>query len=252
MVRPYGLRALARLSLQPGEHVLDIGCGCGETTVALAERVGAKGSVTGIDLSAPMLARARERNPGAELIAGDASEHAFTRRFDAMFSRFGVMFFADPVAAFARLRTALRADGRARIAFVCWRAAAENAWAHVPFSAMRGALPDTPLGVQDRGTGPGPFSFAERGYVEQMLRSAGYGEIELTACDEQVELASEGLDGAVRFALEAGPASRLLLHASEDGRRRAADAVREALAPYLDEGRVALPGAAWVVFARPA
>ena len=252
MVRPFGLAAMERLQLQPGEHVLDVGCGCGETTLALAERVGAGGSVTGIDLSAPMLARARERNPGAELIAGNAAEHAFTRSFDAIFSRFGVMFFADPVAAFAHLRASLAAAANGRMAFVCWRAEAENAWARVPFAAVRGALPEAPLGVQDRASGPGPFAFADASAVERMLRHAGYGQVDVAPFDCEVELASNGLDAATSFALTAGPAARLLVQASDADRQRAAAAVRAAIAPYLTHDRVALPGAAWVVFARAA
>ncbi len=250
MVRPFGLAAIARLHLRPGEHVLDVGCGCGDTTLALAERVGPQGSVTGIDISVPMLARARERNRAAELIAADLMEHAFSRSFDAIFSRFGVMFFADPAAAFGRLRQTLAAPPTGRIAFVCWRAQADNAWAHVPFAAVHAALPDVPLGVQDRASGPGPFSFADRDFLQSMLQRAGYTEIDIAPVDQAVELADAGLDAAARFALTAGPAARLLANASEQDRQRAAAAVRDALAPYLVNERVALPGAAWAVLAR--
>lgn len=250
MVRPFGSAARQRLQLCPGEHVLDVGCGCGDTTLELSAAVGASGSVTGVDLSASMLARARERNPGATLIAADASAHAFDRRFDAIFSRFGVMFFADPVAAFRHLRRALASAPGGRLGFVCWRSPAENAWASVPAAAVRAALPDAPIGALDRAVGPGPFALADPDFVRGVLQQAGFGAVEITPFDQEVELASTGLQAAVDFALKAGPAARLLAQASEAEKRRAAASVAEALSPYLAGARVALHGAAWIVVAR--
>jgi len=248
LVRPFGRAALEQLAPRAGEHVLDIGCGCGDTLIALAEAVGPRGSVTGIDLSEPMLARARERVPAATLVAGDASAHRFERAFDAVYSRFGVMFFADPVNAFTHLRAGLVPAGR--LGFVCWRAPAENSWAGLPVAAIRAALPDLPLGVQDRPDAPGPFAFAERDTVAGVLRGAGFSALQIEPFDAEVELASTGLADAVRFAVTAGPASRLLAHASAEDAARAAQAVSAALAPHLRGARVALHGAAWIVLAR--
>jgi ubiquinone/menaquinone biosynthesis C-methylase UbiE len=248
MVRPFGAAALERLACRAGEHVLDIGCGCGDTLIALTEAVGPSGSVTGIDLSLPMLERARARLPAATLIAGDASAHRFERAFDAVYSRFGVMFFADPPAAFARLRAALVPGGR--IAFVCWRAPAENSWASVPFAAIRAVLPDAPPGVQDRPGSPGPFAFAERDTVESVLRTAGFSAIQIEPFDAEVELTSTGLADAVHFAVTAGPAARLLAQASAQDKERATKAVRAALAPHLRGDRIALHGATWIARAR--
>lgn len=248
MVGPFGRAALERLAPRAGEHVLDVGCGCGDTLVALAIAVGPSGSVTGIDLSVPMLARARERLPAATLVAGDASTHRFDRAFDAVYSRFGVMFFADPVAAFAHLRAALVTGGR--LGFACWRAPAENTWGSLPVAAIRTALPDLPVGIQDRPDGPGPFALADRDTVGRILRDAGFAAIAIEPFDAEVELASTGLEDAVRFTLTAGPAARLIAQASAEEKAKAAVAVRAALAPHQRGERVALHGAAWLVTAR--
>ena len=251
MVRPFGLAAMERLELRAGEHVLDVGCGCGDSLLALAERVGERGSVTGIDVSTEMLNRARERIPRATLIAGDASEQRFERRFDALFSRFGVMFFADPVRAFAHLRALLVDAPAGRMAFVCWRAQAEYTWASLPAAAVRAALPEAPVGVMDRATGPGPFAFADADYVKSVLGAAGFSQVELAAFEAEVELATTGLEEAARFSLTAGPAARLLAQATPEEKVRAAAAVATALAPHEKHGRVALHGRAWTVLARP-
>jgi SAM-dependent methyltransferase len=251
-VRPFGLAALARLALSPGERVLDVGCGCGDTLRAIAERVGPSGQVTGIDLSRTMLARAAERVPEARLIAGDISDHPFAdQTFDALYSRFGVMFFADPLLAFRRLRSLLSAD-QGRFAFICWRPLAENPWARVPFSAARSALPEAASGVPDRKDGPGPFSLADPEVITQVLRAAGFQQVEIAPFDHEVELASTGLADAVRFATTASRVAHLLEKASDVERARAASAIGEALSPYLIGERVALGGAGWTVLARGA
>src|SRR5215468_9991025 len=124
-----------------GERVLDLGCGCGTTTFALRERVGATGAACGLDVSAPMLDVARQRALGTDItfIEADAETYRFTYTFDLVFSRFGIMFFADPVAAFANIRTAIAPGGR--LAFVCWRAFGDNPWAIVPLAAAGDLVP---------------------------------------------------------------------------------------------------------------
>jgi SAM-dependent methyltransferase len=249
MVRPFGLAALERLALESGERVLDVGCGCGDTLLAIAERVGQTGQVTGIDLSERMLERAGERAPLATLVAADVTEHAFRDApFDAIYSRFGVMFFADAPLAFRRLRALLSESGR--IAFVCWRTLAENPWASVPFFAVRAALPDVALGVQDREQGPGPFSLADRDATTDLLRDAGFHAIDILPFACHVELSHNGLDEAVRFALTATRAGHLLTNASDRERTRAAAFVKDALSSYQEGARVTLAGAAWTVLAR--
>jgi len=250
MVRPFGEAAMARLELQPGEHVLDVGCGCGDTVLALERQVGERGTVTGVDLSAPMLARARERTTRATLIAADATAHAFGRRFDALFSRFGVMFFADPPAAFTVLRGLLSDRPVGRMAFACWRSQAENTWASVPAAAVRAALPALKDGVMDRATGPGPFALADRDHVARVLGAAGFTDVDIAPFEHEVELGATGLTEATRFAVTAGPAARLLVDATPDQRERAVQSVRDALAPHLRGERVVLHGSVWVVLAR--
>jgi SAM-dependent methyltransferase len=222
MVRPFGKAALERLAVRAGEHVLDVGCGCGDTLIELGRAAGERGSVTGIDLSEPMLARARERVAAATLIAGDASEHPFGRKFDAIYSRFGVMFFGVPVAAFSHLAAALAPAGR--LAFVCWRSPEENPWASLAFSAVRSALPDVALPWQDA--------------------------IDIAAFDADVVLSNTGLADAVRFTLTAGPASRLLAEASPAQKQSVEEALGRSLAPHLNGDRLALPGASWSVLAK--
>ncbi len=241
-------RLLERASLQPGEHVLDVGCGCGATALAAADAVGSTGGVLGIDVSVPMLARARERSADrAHLtyLECDASTQAFEPRFDVVLSRFGVMFFRDPVAAFANLRAALRARGR--LAFLCWRPIADNEWARVPRDvAIRYVPPEPPQGPDD----PGPFSFGERSRVERILRDAGFTDVECTPVDGKVLLSDEGIDGAVEFAISAGPTSRLIRDATDEAKGRVRVALDVALRPFLEGNRIALGGATWLVHAR--
>ena len=142
---PLGREALRALAPMPGEHILDIGCGCGATTLDLAVRVGPVGSVVGVDISVPMLDVARRRpRPAdagaAEFLQLDAQYDPLGSVFDAAFSRFGVMFFSDPVAAFKNILTSLKHGGR--LAFVCWRRLEENPWVRVPLEAARPFLPD--------------------------------------------------------------------------------------------------------------
>ena len=247
MVRPFGLAALAQLNLRPGERVLDVGCGCGETLIEIAQAVGPGGSVVGVDLSAPMLQRARQRGVKAELIVGDAAAQRFDRPFDALFSRFGVMFFADAVAAFTRLHATLAAQGR--IGFVCWREPGKNLWMSVPMVAVKKAVPELAPPPPASPTEPGPFAFADRSYLERVLRDAGFTRPDIVPFDTEIELSSTGLEDAVEFVLTATPISRLVATASDAQRERAAVALREALAPRFQGDRLALGAAAWLVLA---
>jgi SAM-dependent methyltransferase len=243
---PLGRRALAALAPRPGESVLDIGCGGGETALDLARLVAPDGTVVGIDLSAAVLAFAQRAAKGCKrvrFIQADAQVFPFEQAaFDAAFSRFGVMFFADPTAAFINIRRSLRPN--ARLAFVCWRALEENPLDILPLKAASVHLPPQPAHDPDA---PGPFAFADPDRVRGILERAGFGEVEITAHDEQV--GSGDLDTMVAVCSRVGALGKIL---RENPELRAATlpAVRSALAAYDGPDGVRLNAATWVVAAR--
>src|SRR5262245_61292356 len=243
---PLGRHALAALAPLPGENVLDIGCGGGETALDLAQAVAPDGTVVGIDLSAAVLAFARRAAEGCErvrFVQADAQVFPFEpASFDAAFSRFGVMFFADPEAAFINIRRSLRPHGR--LAFVCWRALEENPLDLVPLQAASAHLPPQPAHDPDA---PGPFAFANPDRVRGILERAGFQKIEITARDEQV--GSGDLDAMLLVCTRVGALGKILrenpeLHAG------ALPAVRTALAAHDGPGGGKLTAATWVVTAR--
>ncbi len=250
-IRPHGERGLARLDARPGERVLDVGCGCGETSLEIARRVGPSGRVLGADISAPMLGRARERGQAAGLAQlsfeqADAQTHRFERAaFDALFSRFGVMFFEDPPAAFANLRNALRPG--ARLVFVCWQPIGANPWLGIPMGALSALLPPAPPLPEGA---PGPFAFGDPARVEKILTTAGFAEVALRG--EQLPIGFPSIEEAARFMIELGPAGAALRQAGADEalRARALQALRDALAPHSPGGVPKLGSAVWVVSAR--
>ena len=248
-IHPLGLVALQRAEVRRGERVIDVGCGCGQTSLELAERVGPNGAVLGIDISGPMLNRAQERQKelgvtNLEFLTTDAQTHQFAHeQFDLVFSRFGVMFFEDPIAAFRNLRTALRPNGR--LYFLCWQALEKNDWARVPFKA---ALQHVPPPAPPAPGAPGPFAFADPERVRQVLGAAGFVAVRCEPYEEELRIGDAAtVEEAVEFSLDIGPASRLLADTPADTRTRVAQSVREALTPYASSEGVRLPGAVWIV-----
>jgi SAM-dependent methyltransferase len=225
-----------------GDRVLDVGCGCGDTTLRLAHRGAA---ATGVDVSQPMLARARERAAAAGLdvrfVLGDAAETRFERTHDALFSRFGVMFFANPTAAFANLHSALRDGGR--LCFVCWQPVQSNAWIAAPVAAARPLLPPQPP-VEPRA--PGPFAFAEADYVEQILTDAGFRNVSIDPFETELVLGRD-VATALEMVCEVGPLSRSLAGVEPALRARIVDAVRAPLEASSKAAGVALGAACWIV-----
>jgi SAM-dependent methyltransferase len=249
LLAPVANLLLDRAAPSSGEAVLDVGCGCGFTTIELARRVGCGGRVLGVDISAPMLARARERAPAdlpIDFIMADAT--AFPFEPDAahlLFSRFGVMFFAEPRRSFANMRRGLRRG--ARLVFACWREPQSNPWLMLPLEAACRHVPRPQASGPEE---PGPFAFADERRVHAILSAAGFDEVAMEALDLTLDIGiGRGLDAAVQTATEIGPASRALEGQPEDLQRAAVSAIRAALTRYQVGHAVALPGAIWIVTA---
>lgn len=234
----------------PGARVLDVGCGTGGTTLAVARRLGPEGRCTGVDISAPMIASAQARaaaEPGtapARFVRADAQTHAFdAASFDMFISRFGVMFFADPVRAFANLRGAAR-DG-AGLRFAAWRAAAENPFMTTATRAAAPLLGDvTPAGDPDA---PGQFAFADRDRVARLLRASGWVDVEIRPVDVPCVLPEAGL---TRYLTRFGPLGRILHEVDHDTRVRVVETVRAAFDPYVHGDEVRYVAACWLIGAR--
>jgi SAM-dependent methyltransferase len=238
-----------RARAKPGERIIDVGCGCGATTIALAQKAGPTGHVFGVDISAPMLARARQVAPAGlpvDFVLADATVYPFDpASSDLLVSRFGVMFFAEPALSFANMRKALRPSGR--LTFACWREPRDNPWMMAPLQAAYKHVPKLPqLGPED----PGPFSFAAEQRVHRILGAAGFSGVAMEPCNLSLDVAvGRGLDAAVESALEIGPASRALEGQPSDLRVAATLSIREALAPFARGNTVPLAASIWIVTA---
>jgi SAM-dependent methyltransferase len=246
-LKPLGLAAMAALAPMPGERVIDVGCGCGTTSQELAARVGPGGRVLGVDISAPQLAVAERRAEGMANLTfaqADAQTHAFAGDADAIFSRFGVMFFTDPPAAFANLRSALKPGGR--LGFVCWRGPLESECMSLPMMAAVAAAPElaTPPGGDP--FAPGPFAFADQARVRGILEGAGFKDLVIAPHDEPVSVG--GLDDTVAFSLRIGVLGARLREAPHL-RDKVVDAIRAALADRVTDGEVRLGSGTWIVTA---
>ena len=248
-VGPAQQAAIEAADIVAGMRVLDIGCGCGGSTLALAQKVGVGGKVVAADISHAMIAIAQSATRGltqVDCMVADAATHDFgAQKFDRLFSRFGVMFFGDPAAAFAQLRAALKPDGR--LTFVCWRPLPENPWMLTPLTAVcrHAPRPQRP-GPED----PGPFSFGDPARVRRILTEAGFAAPEITKFDFDMDLAlGRGLEAAVETASNVGAASAALTDQPPEIRAAAVAELRKELAPYERDGSVNLGAAVWIVSA---
>ncbi|HTA98961.1 MAG TPA: methyltransferase domain-containing protein [Bradyrhizobium sp.] len=250
VLAPVADALIDRADVKQGERIVDVGCGAGATTVAFAQKVGPSGHVMGVDISGPMLARARENLPArlsAEFVLADATIYPFgPASFDLLASRFGVMFFADPARSFANLHKAMRPSGR--LAFACWREPRENPFFMAPLQAVYKHAPRLPQpGPED----PGPFAFASEARVQRVLGEAGFSGIKMEPVDLSLDIAvGRGVDVAVQSALEIGPAARALAEQPPEVVAAAKDSIREALMPFVRGQAVPLPASIWIVTAK--
>lgn len=248
MLAPFGRLLLAAASLERGERVLDVGCGNGTVTLEAAHAVGPTGRVMGLDISAPMLARARQRasEQGIDIdfVQGDAQTTAFDDARDVVVSRFGVMFFDDPEAAFANLATAVRPGGR--LCFVCWQEMAVNEWIAVPATAIVAhvGIPELP----EPGA-PGPFAFADPARTSRLLESAGWSEVNVEAHQDRMRIGQNPQD-VVNFMFTNEMGRRLTDGKDPEAVKAGIEAAVEALRPYAGPEGVVVTGSCWLVTAR--
>jgi SAM-dependent methyltransferase len=241
----YSEATLSAAAARPGEKVLDIGCGTGTTTGRLAAAVGASGHVLGVDISEPLIdAARRQKLANATFAVSDAATYPFEpAMFDLAFSRFGVMFFADPIVAFKNVHRALKPSGR--LVFVCWRTPQENPWGAVP---MRAAAPHLPPMERPGPEDPGQYAFGDRARVERILKAAGFGTPTFAKLDHMNFMGRDVADVLENLG-KFGPLARLFAEASPEQVAKAKQAIAEALAPHAGADGVRLPGACWLVSA---
>jgi SAM-dependent methyltransferase len=253
MLAPIARDLLQHAGIEGARRALDVGCGGGSESLLLAEHLGPQASVLGVDISAPLLAVARERARAAgacgkqvEFLEADASSHTFPpASFDLLFSRFGVMFFDDPVAAFANLYRALQPG--AKLAFSCWQPLQANQWAMIPLQAAFQHLPRPEPAPPNA---PGPFAFADPDYTRAVLEMAGFSDIAITA--QAVTMAwgrEDDLAATARDMLNMGPVSRLLQDCDPALQEAVHASAIEAMAPWFRDGKIRMPGAVWLVTA---
>lgn len=241
------------LPVREGQKVLDVGCGFGDTAIELARRVGPNGHVTGIDCCKAFLDVARRDAAAAglgnlEFIEADVQSYPFAPEFDFVFSRFGTMFFENPVQGLRNMRTAMRPG--ATMTMIVWRAIDDNPWMHLPKQVVLKFLP--PPGDDAETCGPGPFSMADQQSVTGMLRSAGYAEPTFERVDAPVLVGKTPQD-SIEFQLALGPAGEVFREAGELAERRREEiegALSEAISPYLTEEGIVMASSSWVVTAR--
>jgi len=246
-LEPLDQAGLSLAAARAGERVVDVGCGCGASSLALAQRVGPTGRVLGVDVSEPMLARARERlaqQSWSSVARADAQSYAIPFEADLIYSRFGVMFFDQPELAFSNLRRALHPSGR--LAFVCWRPLEENPWFALPIQAASAHI-EIPMPLPHE---PGPFSLAKEERIREVLGAAGFKDVAVQAHRESLILSRDGLESAEQFAIQVGPLARFTADLDLTSQQRIGASIRAALEPHATGDVVALPAAVWLVLAR--
>lgn len=244
---------LTRLDIEPGSRILDVGCGWGDTAIELARRTGPRGEVLGLDCVAQFLEDAQRRAAEADVdnvrfIAADVERYPFEPECDLCFSRFGMMFFEHPVVAMRNVHKALKPGGE--LMFIVWRDIEDNPWLGLPKQVVLDFLP--PPGEDARTCGPGPFSMANPEVVTQQLEIAGFENIAFERNDGPVEV-GDSVENAMRFQLALGPAGEVFREAGEEAERQRPqieEALRQALAPFEQDGKIVMGSSSWTITAR--
>lgn len=247
MFEPLERLLVEAVATSSARSVLDVGCGTGAVTVAIARRLGAHAQCTGIDISARMIdaaqARAERSGVHARFVRADVQTHAFEpASVDLIVSRLGVMFFDDPVRAFANLRHAARPDARMR--FVAWRSAADNPFMTIAERAAAPLLPNLPA---RRPGAPGQFGFGDRQRIASVLADSGWADVAIEPVELACALPESALDD---YITRLGPVGLALLEVDDATRRRVVDTMRAAFEPYVDGADVRFDAACWLVTAR--
>ena len=249
VIGPAGRMAIDRLDPRPGQHVIDLGCGTGQTTLELARRVAPGGRALGVDIAAALLERAREHASGAAIDNIDF-QHADVQssdvgraRFDGAFSRFGVMFFANPEAAFANIHRSLKPG--AVLSFVCWQRVTFNEWMFVPAQAAASVL-GSPPEIPDP-YAPGPFSLSDEDRVKHLLGAARFHRIEIKAHQDLIHTRAEGIADFADSALRVGAVQRMLENADPEAVPRVRAAIEEAMRARVRDGEVTFARAVLLV-----
>lgn len=246
---------LKGLAVEPGSRIVDVGCGWGDTAIQLARMTGASGSVLGLDCCDSFLEKGRRDAAEAgienvQFVAADVERYPFEPEFDMAFSRFGMMFFLNPVVAMKNIRRALKPGGR--LVFIVWRDVEDNPWLGVPKEVVLQYLP--PPGEDALTCGPGPFSMANPEVVSAQLKAAGFDPgVEFTRYDGPVRV-GESPEEAMQFQLALGPAGEVFREAGDEAERRRGEieeALRRALGDYqAEDGAIVMPSSSWTIVAR--
>jgi|SRR5579862_1471084 len=252
-IAPHGDEAIRLLPPHPGDRVLDVGCGFGDSAQQLARIVGAGGSVLGVDVAPRFVAAARDEAAAAgvgnvRFEVADVQLTEFAETFDYVFSRFGTMFFASPVAAFRNVRLALAPGGR--LCSVVWRRKLDNPWLHVAEQVVKPLL-DEPEESDEPRCGPGPFSLANADTLSDILLAAGFTGVAVRRCDLPIRIGRD-LDEAVQFNLALGPAAEAVRLAGDDAakvRPRLEELLRRALAQFETPDGLVAASSTWIVTA---
>jgi SAM-dependent methyltransferase len=248
LLAPFIPLLLDEIGLVPGSRILDVGCGAGALTLAAAQRAGRSGRCLGVDISAPLIeaARARADREGSDMagfVQADAQTHRFDAAgFDILISRFGVMFFADPVAAFRNLRAAVRPEGR--LACLAWRSAADNDFMTAAERAAAEILPQSPKRAAN---GPGQFGFADPDRVQAVLTESGWRGVAVRPVDVDCSLPEADL---AIYAERMGPVGDLLPTLDSAKRSEVERRVAAAFRSYVRSGTARFTAACWMVTAR--